>query len=346
MRKANRLWWVSGVVAAAASAAGAQTTLEDYLRAVEDARAGLAEACENLPADAPEGRVWLRAGPQGVEIAPADPQAAAAAAFWAEAALGARAAASALYGAAATETLAVPVMIETTAKGVIVHDGAAMSAGAPCDAVARMTAALGGAPGSDPFDAARDAATAPERTAVPIGGTGAIELSEPAPAGAIARGPDGVLAAISEDGVTIDVEARRGADAGDGDVRIYAPDNPFTPVATAPIRVLPGAAPAESDGPEALQLGGRREGVAPIGEARAFVIEVQEGGRYQFASDGPGDFTGELRSAGGALIASDDDSGKGYGFVIEAALEPGEYTLNLSHCCGGGGRFAVSASSE
>ncbi|MFV0475918.1 MAG: hypothetical protein ACK5MQ_17200, partial [Pikeienuella sp.] len=119
MRRATALALSTLLLAAPARA---EEGREDWLAAVARAEEDFNAACEALrAADPPEGLVWLRLGPGGIEIAPADENAAAAAAFWAEAALGARAAAEALYGRASGEGLkAAPVMIETGPDGVAV----------------------------------------------------------------------------------------------------------------------------------------------------------------------------------------------------------------------------------
>ena len=329
-----------------ATGAPAQTTLEDYLNAVDAAAAGLRADCEAIGEAPPDGRVWLRSARGGVEIAPADADAAAAAAFWAEATLGARRAAERLYGAAATGSLAEPVMIEAEAGRVTVHDGASMASGDVCDAMSRMTAALGGASGGDPFAAARDAAASPVRVAIPIGGESVVNLEEPLPADAIARGPDGVVASIPASGDAVALRPRAGAAIGPGDLRIYSKENPFTPLAVVPLTILPGADTPSEGGAASLQLGGERTGFVPTGENAYLTFKVETEGRYRIASRGPGDFRAALETATGAPVASDDDSGEGYGFVISTTLAAGEYRLNLSHCCGGGGRFAVIAAPE
>lgn len=119
------------ILAGPAGAAG----LDAWLSALARAEAEFEAACALLrEAEAPAGLVWLRLGAEGVEIAPATPEDAAAAAFWAEAALGATRAAEALYGQAAGAGLdAAPVMIETGPAGVSLHDGAALATGDACE---------------------------------------------------------------------------------------------------------------------------------------------------------------------------------------------------------------------
>lgn len=324
--------------------------LEAYLSAVDEAEAGLAAACNAAEgAEPPAGRVWLRLGPNGLEIAPADATGAEAAAFWAEMALGAKRAAAQLYGDAAGAGLAAtPVMIETGDSGVAVHDGKAMRLGDVCDALERMVAAMGDGAEGDPFDAARGAVNSTERLALAVGGRAETALSAAPPAGAVARGPDGVAAEIVEtaDGARLVLEASGDAAPGEAVTRIYAPDDPFRPVETVEILVLPGAAAPEASTGGALALGHEIEGLVAEGGSAELTIDIDAEQSVRFASSGATDVAATLVSESGAVVAADDDSGEGYGFAFSATLTPGRYTLKLQHCCGGGGRFAVTATSK
>lgn len=333
-----------------AAAAPARANLEAWLAKVGRAEAAFEAECAALAERAPpEGRVWLRLGPEGVEIAPQDARAAEAAAFWAEAALGARRAAAELYGQAAGAALkAAPVMIETGPGGAVaVHDGKTLSTGDPCDAMRRAVAAMGGAAG-DPFAAARGAAEDQRRTPLAIGGGARIPLAGPPPEGSVARGPDGVAAEIVTEGDETALVLTAGADArpGEGAALIYAPGDRFRPVAEIPLLVLPAPPPPKPAGGGALSLGERRAGDLAAGDAHVFSFEMSEAGRVVFASGDAGDFRAELTTETGDVIAKDDDSGQGYGFRLSAELPAGRYVLNLSHCCGGGGRYVVSTASE
>lgn len=332
-------------------AAFAETTagLEAYLARVEAAEASFGAACGDMRAAAPpEGRVWLRLGGKGIEIVPADPGAAEAAAFWAEAALGARAAAEQLYGRAVGAALSdAPVMIETGPAGVTVHDGKAMALGDPCDALERIVAALGdGAPG-DPFAAARAAAASAETVALPVGGAATARLGD-LPPGATARGPDGVSARIIETDEGPQLALSAGADArpGASEARIYGPGDKFRPIEVVPLAILPGAAAVQAAPGGALGPGGRREGDLRVGAEDVVEVVISEATRLRFASEGDADLSAVLESAAGDRIGGDDDSGEGYGFAFSADLPPGRYTLKLRHCCGGGGRYAVTAAPE
>lgn len=339
--------------AGAAEAQARGSGLERYLAAVDAAEAGFDAACERARAEtAPPGRVWLRLGRQGLEIVPADAEGAAAAAFWADRALGARSAAAALYGRAAGAGLkAAPVMIETGIEGgVAVHDGKAMSLGDVCDALRRLVAAMGdGAIGdADPFAAARDRAAAPERLALAIGGRTEATLSAALPDGATARGPDGVAAEIvaTDEGPRLALEAGADAAPGDAAARIYAPDDPFRPVETVEITILPGAAEATASTSAAIAPDGRIDGIVAGGDAAELTLDVERAGRVRFTSGGGADMAAVLLSESGAVVAADDDSGEGYGFSFSAELAPGRYTLKLTHCCGGGGAFSLTTSSQ
>lgn len=336
------------------AAAGAETRatgLEAYLQAVDAAEAGFAAACDEArAAPAPQGRVWLRLGRQGLEIVPADADGADAAAFWADRTLGSKRAAAALYGEAAGARLkAKPVMIETGADGgVTVHDGKAMTLGDACDALRRIVAAMGdGAPG-DPFAAARDLAASPERLPLAIGGRTETTLADGLPEGAEARGPEGVAARIEpgEDGPTLVLEAGADAAPGDASARIYAPGDPFRPLQTIPVVILPGSAPATGSTGGAISIGEAIEGAVAAGDEAALTLEIREPRRVRFASGGGADMAAELVSESGAVVGRDDDSGQGYGFAFSAELAPGVYTLKLRHCCGGGGRFSLTTTSE
>lgn len=344
-----RLATLSFTAAAYAGGALGQTIgLEAYLARVDAAEAGLAAACASLGDKVPpEGRVWVRLGARGVEIAPADEAAAEAAAFWAEAALGAREAAERLYGQAAGDGLkAAPVMIEAQAGGVAIHDGKAMTLGDPCDALERLTAAMGDAGPGNPFAAARQAAASENRVALPVGGGAAATLG-PLPEGALAIGPDGVSAEIveTEDGAALMLSAGADARPGEAVARIYAPGDRFRPVETIPLRILPGPSP-ETGGGGAISVGGRHDGAIRLGGEEALTLDIRQSGRIRFVSEGNADLSAVLETASGEIVAQDDDSGSGYGFRFSTELAPGRYTLRVRHCCGGGGRYAVTASPE
>ncbi|MFV0472918.1 MAG: hypothetical protein ACK5MQ_01550, partial [Pikeienuella sp.] len=195
----------------------------------------------------------------------------------------------------------------------------------------------------DPFAAARaEAAAAPS---LPVGGGATIRLSAPPPEGVVVRGPDGVTAAIGKDdeGAFVALQASADASPGEATLRVYAPDDPFRPREVIAIRLLPGAAPRPTAPSGALSPGGRVSGALALGAEARIPVEVTEAGAIEFASHTETDLAARLLDKDGKTIAGDDDGGAGYGFSIEARLEPGRYFLSLSHCCGGGGGYEVSA---
>lgn len=325
------------------------TGLEQYLQAVATAEASIDESCAVLrESTLPEGRVWLRRGANGLEIVPQDARAAEAAAFWAKVALGAEEAARILYGRAVEDRFdAEPVMIETSGGIATIHDGSQMTEGDGCDALRSMIGGpSGSSSGANPFDAARDAARDETRVALAIGGTALAPITADLPDNAQARGPDGVLTSIQtgDDGSIVEVSAQSDARPGASEIRLYDPADPFTPIETIPLSVLPGPAAQPSSVSEEAFTGDIHEGVLPLGEAQRLVLDLKEGERVILKSAAGADLKASLESDDGRIITADDDSGIGYGFSLEADLPPGRYVLNLSHCCGGGGAFTVTRS--
>ncbi|MEM7544370.1 MAG: hypothetical protein AAF367_02455 [Pseudomonadota bacterium] len=341
---------ILSVAAPALAPAQDATGLDAYLEAIAAAQISFDAACETMrDAVPPEGRVWLRRGAGGIEIAPDTARAAEAAAFWAEAALGARAAATVLYGAAITDhAQAEPVMIESSSAGVMVHDGARMSDGDACDALQTITRGLGrgvGTAGSgDPFAAARDLATSPARVTLAIGGTVAAPVGTGVGANGIARGPDGISAEIINGDAGLEMIAAANADAvpGTAQVRLYDPADPFVPVDTIDLTILPAPAPPPPPATAEMNLGSSYAGTLPLGGTQDIKLTVAETQTVSFSSASESDLKAVLETSDGRIIASDDDSGGRYGFSLTAELPAGQYQLRVSHCCGGGGGFVVT----
>ncbi|MEM8753082.1 MAG: hypothetical protein AAGF90_08905, partial [Pseudomonadota bacterium] len=218
----------------------------------------------------------------------------------------------------------------------------------------RMAAAFGDGGSGDPFAAARSRAAPPTpdegpRIAVAVGGVGSTALPDAPPEGAFVRGPDGVTARIllTDDGdASLSVEAGGEASPGAHLIRIYDPADPFRPASTAALEILPGDAPRPSPTGGALAPGQSLEGVLPLDGAERITLSIEEAGRVVVASGAAADLEARLVGPDGDVIARDDDSGAGYGFALSADLRPGDYILDLSHCCGGGGPFSVSVSRE
>jgi len=341
------------ILMASSAKASDDRGLEAYLKAVETAQVSFEAACEDLRSAAPpDGRVWLRRGANGIEIAPGSAREAEAAAFWAEAALGAHQAAATLYGAAVADKMnATAVMIEARDSKVIVHDGARMAEGNPCDALRNLIRGFGpGGVTGNPFTAARDAASVsdPQRLALAIGGTATTALSTDVPANGRARGPDGIVTEIrtTTEGTELVATATADATPGSTEIRLYGADDPFRPVETIELTVVPGAASPVIAAPADLSIGSLFSGLLPLDGEQELRFDIKDEQSVRFSSDVSSDLSAVLETDGGIIIATDDDSGDGYGFALGATLPAGKYRLRLFHCCGGGGPFVVSTSND
>lgn len=322
--------------------------LEVYLSVVSATEGDLKEACQAVAGKAPAtGAAWLRMGQRGLEIAPDEARDAEAAAFWAEVALGARAAARRLYGAAAAETFASgPVLIELDQGGASVFAGGARTTGDICDAMARVVGAMGAGAAVNPFAAAREVTTAPAAP-IAIGGETEISMATPIAPGSALRGPDGITAELTKDGTAIRLTANAEASVGIAALRIYSEGDNFRPTEEIPLTILPGAdrpLPARQVG--ALKPGGGFAGDLPLGGAVELEMTLKEARTLTLVAVSDADLTVEVLTKSGQPVARDDDSGTGYGFSLNAALPQGSYVVKITHCCGGGGAFAVSATSE
>jgi hypothetical protein len=113
------------------------------------------------------------------------------------------------------------------------------------------------------------------------------------------------------------------------------------------------AGPTDAPAAEATRIPGRldiqdpaplNDGIISSGETRRYTISIPSAGEYKFRSTGPSDVAGQLKGPDGTVVIRDDDGGAGYNFNLEATLEPGDYTLEVSHCCAGTGPFALTVS--
>lgn len=347
-----RLFAIAVLVAGSAAQAAPVFTarsadLETYLALVSATENDLKEACQAAAEKAPAtGAAWLRIGQQGLEIAPDEARDAEAAAFWAEVALGARAAARKLYGAAAAETFASgPVLIELDQGAASVFASGARTTGDVCDAMTRVVGAMGAGGTINPFATAREVTSAPAAP-IAIGGETEISMETPISTGSKLRGPDGITAELTEDGA-IRLTANAEATVGTAALRIYHEGDNFRPAEEIPLTILPGAdrpLPARQVG--ALKPGGGFAGDLPLGGAVELELTLEKAQTLTLAAVSDADLTVEVLTKSGQPVARDDDSGTGYGFSLNTALQPGGYVVKITHCCGGGGAFAVSATSE
>ena len=132
---------------------------------------------------------------------------------------------------------------------------------------------------------------------------------------------------------------------GDGAVYAYDPANRFTPISKFPVRIV--EAPAEQSParppPPALSPGRSVRDVLQVnGETRAFMVAIERPGLLVIESSGSVDLAAGLTSPSGQVLASNDDGGKNYNFRLEQAVEPGQYRLDVTHCCGGAGAYGIT----
>ena len=166
---------------------------------------------------------------------------------------------------------------------------------------------------------------------------------------ASAAGTDGlhILAVrqTADGGMEIDIQVSNDADLGTAAVYFFAGRDRMTPTLSAPVQITGGNAAkgGEQTAPIPLVLGSSKNAqIALAGETQPFVLEVPRAGTIIIQSTGAADLVGDLRTNDGELIAANDDSGDVYNFRIEQSVEPGTYTLDVAHCCGGTGNFTVS----
>lgn len=88
------------------------------------------------------------------------------------------------------------------------------------------------------------------------------------------------------------------------------------------------------------------DGITTSGQTRRYRISVPAVGGYVIQSTGPSDVIGQLKGPDGVVVARDDDSGLGYNFALQATLRPGDYTLEVAHCCAGTGSYALTVTTK
>lgn len=169
-----------------------------------------------------------------------------------------------------------------------------------------------------------------------------------------------VRAGPTDDGAVETRVARRpGEPAGAQAVMVYADGHRFTAkqvieVATAAapgVETLDVTAPRADAAPETdTKTAGRldptrstplADRIATSGGRREYTLSVPAVGAYAIRSTGPSDLVGVLKAPDGTVLARDDDGGGGYNFSLQATLQAGDYTLEVTHCCAGTGPFSL-----
>ncbi|MEM7271194.1 MAG: hypothetical protein AAF401_18300 [Pseudomonadota bacterium] len=155
-----------------------------------------------------------------------------------------------------------------------------------------------------------------------------------------------MTASLLDDGA-VRLSASADARTGDGSLRIYAPGKPIEPAQKIPLNILPGPAPRlEKQQRATMSPGAGYAGALAMGGEMALEFSLKGDRRMSFDARGDADLSITLETSDGALLGADDDSGDGLDSRLTANLSSGAYVIRISHCCGGGGAFTLTTTSE
>ena len=158
-------------------------------------------------------------------------------------------------------------------------------------------------------------------------------------------------------GLTVAVARAPGGTTRPQAVLAFPDGRHFTPSETVEVASLADAAAgggtktgptdpvAEAARPDRLDVSNGTpvlDRIIDSGETRQYTVSITTGGVYEFLSEGPSDVLAQLKAPDGSVLARNDDGGAGYNFKLEATLQPGDYTLEVGHCCAGTGPFSLS----
>lgn len=100
---------------------------------------------------------------------------------------------------------------------------------------------------------------------------------------------------------------------------------------------------AGADAAGAVALTGPFSGrLETAGDVDLFKIVLDSPGTLAVSSAGPTDVVGALETAGGSVVATDDDGGPWYNFALSQSLDAGTYYLRVTHCCAGTGEYRLT----
>jgi hypothetical protein len=88
-------------------------------------------------------------------------------------------------------------------------------------------------------------------------------------------------------------------------------------------------------------LNGMISSIDTSGEIKRYDLHLNSQTQFQLSSKGPSDLIGTILDKTGAIIHTDDDSGKGYNFALNQKLKAGDYFVEIRHCCAGTGSFKL-----
>ncbi|MDA0366874.1 MAG: PPC domain-containing protein [Proteobacteria bacterium] len=117
------------------------------------------------------------------------------------------------------------------------------------------------------------------------------------------------------------------------------------------VAVLPGSGVLEplsddhaGDAADATALADETPGrIESSGDVDTFRIVADQPGTLTIVTSGSADVQLTLRDDLGNILANNDDSAAWYNARVSSAVAAGTYFVSVSHCCGGIGHYAVSA---
>ncbi len=135
------------------------------------------------------------------------------------------------------------------------------------------------------------------------------------------------------------------APAGAHWLTAYAPGSRLRAVKRWPLTIVTGnaSAPPPFAVPVEMTAGEQRAGQLTGQGTATYRIAVDRPGTLVVASQGLTDTAARLTGPKGTLLGTDDDGGAGWNFRLETPVEPGVYTLDVDHCCGGAGDFSLTS---
>lgn len=86
--------------------------------------------------------------------------------------------------------------------------------------------------------------------------------------------------------------------------------------------------------------------IETVGDVDTFRIQVDQPAMLAVTTSGSADVRVTLRDAEGNVLAADDDSGVWYNAHVSKVVPIGAYFVDVSHCCGGTGSYAVNAAQQ
>jgi len=86
--------------------------------------------------------------------------------------------------------------------------------------------------------------------------------------------------------------------------------------------------------------------IETFGDVDTFRIQVDQPATLAVTTSGSADVRVILRDSEGNVLATDDDSGVWYNAHVSKVVPIGAYFVDVSHCCGGTGSYAVNAAQQ